>query len=274
MRYWLFCCALLLSGCANLSLNDVYRNPTFDYQQTSIRSVSLDDLKGQSTIRIENSNPYRLPISELKTELLLEGEPWLNLSNAALGGLPASDSIETTLDWTLVYDRLIERAANVYQAGEARLTLRMTPTLDVPVLGPRTLTWTADFSVPIPKLPSVRLTDWSVSSLSLTRLTLNLGVAVSNPNVFSIDTQGLKLSMARDGKSLASLALADSRINADAQSQQNVEVSLSLLDVGLSLANALNTGQWPQSLALDWQGNWSSPDLGFDLPSLPGGALR
>lgn len=273
MRYWLYCCVLVLSGCANLSLNDVYQSPTFDYQQTSIRAVSLDDLDGRSTVRIQNSNPYRLPISRLKTELWLDGEPWLSLSNVALSGLPANDSIVADLDWTLVYGQLMSRAVSVYEAGEANLTLRMSPTLEVPVLGPRTLNWSAEFRVPIPKLPRIRLTDWSVASVTLTEIRLSLGVEVDNPNVFSIVTQGLGLSMVQDGRQLASVGLADSRIASSAKSRQQVDLSLSLLDVGFSLANALKTGQWPQSLVMNWQGDWASPDLNAALPKLPGGSL-
>lgn len=274
MRYWLIGFSLLLSGCANLSLNDVYQSPGFSYQQTRLTAVTLDDLSGQSTIQIRNSNPYRIPVSELETELWLEGEPWLTLSNAAIGGLPANGTIEAELDWALVYDELINRAAGVYQAGEANLTLRLRPTLDVPVLGPQTLNWRADFTVPIPKLPKIRLTDWSVRSLSLTEVTLALGIEVENPNVFSIATTGLGLDIDRNGRSLASLGLADRTIASEATSDQQVMLSLSVLDVGLSLANALNSGEWPQNLGLNWQGDWSSPDLAVPLPSLPGGELR
>lgn len=274
MRYWLIGLSLLLSSCANLSLNDVYQAPAFSYQQTQLTSVSLEALSGQSTIQIRNRNPYRIPVSQLETELWLEGEPWLTLSNAAIGGLPADGTIEAELDWSLVYDELISRAGGVYQAGEANLTLRLRPTLDVPVLGAQTLEWTADFTVPIPKLPKIRLTDWSVRSLSLTEVTLALGVEVENPNVFSVVTQGLGLDVARNGRSLASLGLADREIASGSTSDQQVMVSLSILDVGLSLANALNSGEWPQNLSLNWAGDWSSPDLSVPLPSLPGGELR
>ncbi|EAR10898.1 LEA type 2 family protein [Reinekea blandensis] len=274
MRYWPILVALLFSSCANLSLTDVYRTPDFQYQSTRLTAVSLDALTGQSSIQIRNRNPYQIPVSELETELWLEGQPWLTLSNRSIGGLPANGTIETELDWALVYDELARRAGDVYRAGEATLTLRMRPTLDVPVLGPQTLDWSAQFTVPIPKLPKLRLTDWSVRSLTLTEVTLALGVEVENPNVFSIATRGVALDLDRNGRSLASLGLADQTLDSKTTRTQQVMVSLSILDVGLSLANALNSGEWPQNLNLDWQGNWSSSDLAVPLPSLPGGQVR
>lgn len=271
MRAAVLVLSLLLVGCANLSLNDVYRNPSFQYQSTRISDVSFQQLNGASTVSISNPNPYQLPISSMTAELWLEGSPWLDLSNQAVGGLSASSATTVTFDWAFVFDDLLRRAADVYAAGEANFVIKLAPTFEVPLLGAQTVSWSSDFTVPVPKLPTVSLKSWQLSSVSLTKVTLAMDVLVSNPNVFGVQTRGIKLDVGTStSNSIAQLALADSNLAASGQSQQRVELSLSIIDAGLSVVSALKSGQWPDALAMNWQGDWRSPDLDFALPALSG----
>lgn len=261
---------VLITGCANLSLNDVYSNPTFTYQSTAIDDVSFSKLTGSSSVIINNSNPYSIPVTALGADLFLEGEPWLALANDAISGLPASDSVAISFDWDLIYDQLLQRAAAVYESGQAEFTLRLTPTLAVPVVGERTLDWSSKFIVPIPKVPTVRLSDWSLSKVSLTSLEMLLDLEVTNPNAFSINTSDWAMGLDLRGKSIADFNLIDSTMSAGRKSTQQVAVSLSLLDAGTSVFSALRSGSWPSDFGLAWKGDWSSPELDFDLPSLVG----
>lgn len=260
----------LFVGCANLSLNDVYQNPQFEYQATRISDVNFDSLAGVSSVKINNRNPYQLPISALNGQLWLEGKPWLNIDNAALSGLPAQSAVSVDLQWGLIFDELLTRAANVYQAGAAEFTLKLSPTVQVPVLGPQALNWESTFTVPVPKVPKVSLADWSVKKISFSQISLALSLAVENPNAFGINTQGWQLDVGDGANSLAQLNLKDAALASSATSLQEVELTLSLADVGLAMVSAIKAGQWPESLGLDWQGQWSSPDLGFALPDIAG----
>jgi LEA14-like dessication related protein len=270
MRSGIIALAVLLVGCANLSLTDVYQSPTFEYQSTSIRDVSFTELSGRSVISISNPNPYQLPISQLGAELWLEGRPWLSLDNSAVSGLPASQSVAVDFNWELVFDQLLSRASQAYQQGEADFTLKLAPTVNVPVLGPQTLSWSSTFTVPVPKAPSVSLRSWSLSSASLTKVSLNVDLAINNPNSFAVVTDNLKLDVGSGSSSFAQLGLSDAQIKARGTSVQTVELTLNLVDTGLALFSGLKSGQWPDALAMNWQGNWNSPDLDFALPALSG----
>ena len=270
MRFLAVVLSVFFVGCANLSLNDVYQTPTFQYDATKIADLSFSNVAGQSTVRISNANPYQLPISSLNAQLWLEGKPWLSLDNDAIGGLPANGSVTVNFQWDLIFDQLLTRAANVYQAGEAEFTLTLEPTVTVPVIGAQTLSWTSSFTVPVPKMPKLALKDWRLTNASFTSVALALDIEVTNPNVFSVVTKGLQFDVGKQGKSLAGLALTDASIPAAGTSVQTVELSLSILDVGLAVANSLKTGQWPAALSMNWQGDWLSPDLDFKLPALSG----
>jgi LEA14-like dessication related protein len=264
---------LFLTACASLSLNDVYQQPTFDYQETKITAVLLASLSAQSQVKITNTNPYPLPLSQLSAKLQLEGEDWLDLDNDAISSLPAKGSATVAFNWSLIYDQLLTRMANVYEQGEANFTLLLEPTLEVPLLGPKSVIWRSEFSVPIPKLPTLSLIDWNVSSVSLTKIELTFNLGIANPNVFAINTQGWQAGFKQNKQSLASVELSDLKLPAEGSSSQEVSVSLSLANVGMSFVSALKNGQWPSQFALDWQGEWSSPDLAFKLPSLAGKLL-
>ena len=270
MRFLALLLSVALVGCANLSLNDVYQNPSFQYESTKIADVNFKHFAGDSAVRISNSNPYQLPISSLNAQLWLEGKPWVSLDNDAISGLPANGDVVVNFQWDLIFDQLLTRAINVYQAGEAEFTLTLEPTVAVPVLGPQELKWSSTFTVPVPKLPKLALKDWRLTSASFTSVALALDIEVFNPNVFSVVTDNLNLDVGKDGKSLAALKMNDASIAAAGTSVQTVELSLSILDVGLALANSFKSGTWPDALSMNWQGNWASPELDFDLPKLSG----
>lgn len=265
--------ALFLTACASLSLDEAYKKPTFDYQSTKVTGVSFTELSAQSVVQIKNTNPYALPLSHLTAKLKLEGEDWLDLKNDSISRIPAGGTTTATFDWALIYDQLLARMANVYQQGEANLTLVLEPTLDVPLLGSRTLTWQSDFSVPIPKLPTLSVKNWRVSSISFKAIELSFDLAMTNPNVFSVNTRDWQAGFKQKQRSLASIRLKDTQLPAKGATQETVTFSLSIAEAGMSVITALKGGQWPSDFSADWQGDWASPDLSFDLPSLAGKIL-
>ncbi len=265
--------ALVLNGCANFSLKDVYSNPTFKYQNTDITSVSLSEINATSIIQISNPNPYDLPITALKAELWLEGRPWLSLNNSAINGLPSMGSVNVDFNWALVFAKLLSQAKSVYDQGEAQFTLKLEPTFNVPLLGPQTLAWSSTFTIAVPKAPKLALKDWSIESVSLSTLVIALDLEIFNPNVFSIQAKDWKLKVGSTSKpSLAEIGLQQLDVSAKGRSSQKIELTLSLADIGLSLFNGIRQNRWPDSLGFTWSGDWSSSDLDFKLPKLSGTA--
>ena len=251
----------------------MYQAPSFDHQQTKITAVSRSAVSLKSFVVVKNTNPYALPITELTAKLQLAGEDWIILENNPIKSLPAHRSTTITLEWSLVYDELIARAADAFKQGIVHFTLLLEPTLSVPLLGARTLQWQAELTLQIPKLPILSIVDWQVTQLSLTGVELSFDLALFNPNVFAIQTQDWQARVQQNHRSLAFIVLPDAQLSAQAHSHLRATVSLSLVDVGIVLVNAMQTGQWPSQLSFDWQGHWSSSDLGAELPDLAGKLL-
>ncbi|MHA7881258.1 MAG: LEA type 2 family protein [Saccharospirillum sp.] len=269
----LLCSALvvvILTGCAGFSVDDAFRQPTFDHQSTRLTGLTWTGLTGRSVIELKNPNPYGLPISQFKAQLWLADEPWIDLDSPQVSGLAANGSTAVDIGWSLAAAGLVQRISNAYQAGEAELELRLTPVFDVPVLGPRSFDFAHRFTVPIPQIPRVQLADWRVESVSFTELTLGLDLLIDNPNRFNLATSPIQLDINSGNQRLSRLGLGSLQLDSGESQRRSTEVTLSFADLGMSLVNALRTGAWPENLALDWQGGMSSPDLGLNLPALDG----
>lgn len=262
----LWVAAFALTGCANFSMNDVYQPPTFAYENTQFERIDWTSLSGRSLVSINNSNRYSLPVNQLGIEVWLEGEPWLNFNNTAINGLAAQQSTPLDVSWTMVFDELAQRASGAYQAGEAKLSIRLAPTLQVPLLGAQTMNWQQEFTVPVPKLPTMNVTAWRLESISFTQLTMGLDLAINNPNKFALNARNLNVDIQNNGRSLIQSGLAPLSLAADGEGNAKTSVTLSFADLGLTLVSALRTGSWPQNLAVNWKGAFASPDLGIDLP--------
>lgn len=272
LRRLLFALPLLclLASCANLSVQDVYREPSFSHQNTRLTGLTWTGLTGRSTVTMTNPNSFRLPVSGFDAALWLDGEPWVDLETPAMSGIAARGSTTLTFDWNLVAEGLLRRARAAYEAGEAELELRLKPTLDVPVLGPRQVDWSHRFTVPVPKLPTLRLADWSVEDVGFSSLTVRLDLLIDNPNRFGLAAGPMRVGIEGGDGRLAAMTVDPLSLDGGEKRVATTRATLSFGDLGLSLANALRTGQWPRDLALDWRSPVSSPDLGLDLPDISG----
>ncbi|WP_127558475.1 LEA type 2 family protein [Saccharospirillum alexandrii] len=262
--------AFILSGCAGFGVDDAYRQPSFDHQSTRLTGITWTGVNGSSQVKLTNPNAYRLPITEFAAQLWLDGEPWIDLGTPTLNGLAARSSTTLEFDWTVTAAGLLQRARDAYAAGEANLELKLQPTLSVPVLGARQLDWSHDFTVPVPKSPQVSLADWRVEDIGFTSLTLALDLVVTNPNRFGLATGPFDVGIEADGRSLSRMSLSEMDIGAGVTQRQTTEVSLGFGGLGVSLLEALRSGEWPSNLGMNWSGTMRSPDLGLDLPSLTG----
>lgn len=260
----------LLASCANFGVQDVYQEPQFSHESTRLTGLTWSGLTGRSTVTLTNPNAFRLPVSGFDAALWLGDEPWIDLQTPELSGIAARGSTTLTFDWDLVSEGLLRRAQAAYDAGQAELELRLNPTLEVPVLGPRQLDWSHSFTVPVPKLPTVRLADWAVEDVSLTSLTVRLDLLVDNPNRFGLSAGPTQLGIEGAGGRLAGLTLDAMSLDGGEKRVASTRATLSFGDLGLSLAEAMRTGRWPQDLSLNWQSPVSSPDLKLALPDISG----
>lgn len=262
--------ALVLAACAGLSLENAYQSPTFDHQQTRLTGLTWNSLQGRSTVELHNPNPFGLPVSKLQAGLWLEGEHWLDLETPRLDGLAGDAATVLAFDWEMSVPGLIERARAAYEAGAADLELRLVSTFDVPVLGERQVNWRHGFTQPVPKTPSVRMAGWELESLSLSQITLNLDLQLSNPNRFSLATGPWSLKATASERELSGVNLDPLSIPAGETRQHRTRLTLSTGQLGPALLHALRSGNWPESLSMEWRGQVSSPELGLDLPPLEG----
>ncbi len=219
MRVLVLILVALSVGCAHLPLDSVYKAPTFSYQSTNFTGISFSDLDGVSHFKLYNSNPYALPLSDVTAELWVDGKPFLNLDGKALQGLAAQSESNIKLDWTLIFEQLFAHAGDYYDAGEIPVTLKLSPTFDVPFIGQQTLHWSQNFSVPLLKLPELSVLDWQISELSFSSVTVALELEIFNPNSFSIRSENWALSIEKGTKKITSLALANSTFKGLARSQ-------------------------------------------------------
>ncbi|PTY37386.1 hypothetical protein BGP77_12815 [Saccharospirillum sp. MSK14-1] len=268
---WLFVAVVLgLAGCAGLGVDDVYRAPTFQHQSSQLTALSWQQLDGRSRVTITNPNAYSLPIQSLRAELWLDGEPWLQLDSPPISGLPAGRATTVNLDWSLAVSGLIDRVADAYDNGEVALMLHLSPTVDVPVLGPRQLSWEQSFTVPVPRLPTVQLADWRVDSINLTSVTVELDLLLDNPNRFGLSTGPVELAVRTGGDPISAVSLSPVSMGSGEKRMQSTRLRLDYGDLGGTFVNALRDGRWPNDLELEWRAPVRSPDLGLALPDFVG----
>jgi hypothetical protein len=265
---------LILGGCASFGVDNAYRQPDFTHQTTRLTGITWTGVSGSSRVEMTNSNAYRLPITEFAAQLWLDGEPWIDLGTPTLSGLAARSSTTVEFDWTVTAAGLLQRARDAYTAGEANLELRLRPTLTVPLLGARQLDWSHDFTVPVPKSPQVQLADWRIEDIGFTSVSMALDLIVTNPNRFDLATGPFDLGVTADGQNLSRMQLSGMEVGAGASKRQTTTVTLGFGGLGISVLEALRSGEWPSTLGLNWSGNMNSPDLGLDLPALTGSVSR
>jgi len=179
--------AALLSGagCAALGVRP-------EIQDIRGRVTSIDAQGVSLTFDVDVKNPYPVPLKtpNFKYGLDIDQEPFVESGSAVNVDLPAGTTGTASLPVQIRYADLWALASSLRQSKE--FSYRLHGAFLVTALGESfELPLQHQGTCPVLRLPRLSVKDVNVRDVSLSSARVDLDVEVTNPNVFSIDSNQL-----------------------------------------------------------------------------------
>lgn len=216
----------LASGCALLEQH--IQAPTVKYAGSRLDSVSLHDAKLNFLIHVDNPNPIDLPIQGLNYSLDINHKKLL--SGLAQQGtrIPANAGVDLSLPIVIRYEDFLEGLQQLQHQDSFEYTLQGDINLGV-----MQLPYSASGSLPLPKLPHIKLKSIKVQRFTLEGIETLLKLTISNANDFPVRANGLSYQLLLNN--IATVSGENTQtINVPAHSDSTIEISnkLNLVQLG------------------------------------------
>jgi LEA14-like dessication related protein len=244
--------ALSLSGCA--SFREAVEPVPPEVRVQSLRLTALDftGVALEVDLQVVNPNPIGVTLAGYTYELLVEGN--LLVSGEQLGGLeiPAKGESTVTIPMAFTFQELRESVAAVATQREVAYSVRSDVTVDIPILGYRTIPVQREGKVPIPRFPRPDVRGISVRSVGFSGAEMVATLDIENPNVFSIVLDEIQYRLVVNGTEWLSGRPPEAiEIAGEATTTISVPFTLRILDIGRSAFRVITEGG-PVSYTLEY----------------------
>lgn len=229
------------SGCEALTkmINDMSK-PSARVTGASISDLSLD--KAGLLFDVEVTNPYgiAMPLASLDYAINSNGKKFVSGKQTLEGTVPANGSRTIQLPVNVVFQDALNILSGVKPGEVVPYDAALNLSANAPGLGEVTLPVKKSGQLPIPNVPDVKLTNMSISNLSLTNVAANVSMDVTNTNQFNLGVNEMTYDLALGGTSIASAKLNNAAdLGAGKTANLSFPIQFSPLTFGRSVYNML-----------------------------------
>lgn len=228
--------ALLLGGCT--FLGRVFEKPRVSFARVAVDELGFAGMTARFIFTVENPNTVGIDLAKLEYALVLDGRPFAQGASEAALHVPPSKVGELTVPLTLSFGQLVDGAQAIFKQTSIAYAMKTQLTFETSI-GPTTVPVEATGTLPVPRLPRFSLAGVELASLTPTGATLEVTLAIANPNDLEVAIGGLSWSLAIEGTPVAQGRLGKLQLAANAKSTAKFEVAVDIVSVGLAVGAAL-----------------------------------
>jgi len=239
----LFTLAAVLSGCSQMPLDKVVKEPSLKVKNIAISHVGLNDIGLNLTLDVSNPNAYALALSGYDYRVRFNDHELVKGSTNEGFRVGAGQTSQVTVPFTIGFKDVMQLLDSMGDSNVLHYAVDATMRLDAPVLNLFDLKTSKQGELEIPQLPDVSFSDLKVTNLSLSEARFELEMKVNNPNKFGLDLKNINYQFNVSGQ-----PWFNGRVDQTVQLAQKqtstvkIPVSVSLMKLGSGALKALQKG--------------------------------
>lgn len=251
--------ALTLAGCASLDLAGIVKKPEVTVTGAEIELLTFDEARVRFDVALANPNPVGVSLAGFDYRLTIDGVELLTGTVEKAVSIPARGSSTIPVPVAFRYDALISAVASLTDAAESPYQMSVGFSFDVPVLGKVRVPGSLKGTIPVIRVPRVRVSGLRLEQLTLEAASLALSLEIRNPNGFPFTLEAMEYSFDVGGRRWAAGRAAKvDAIDPGSVGRLYLPLRLNLLTAGRTVAEALGK-RGPVSFVLDGRTAVSTP---------------
>ena len=230
----------VFAGCDTFQELGVAKKPSVAMSGFSIRSFSLEGINIDATLDVHNTNPVPITLAGYDYQLSINGEQLVAGKQSKATTVAAQKVSQVTIPVALKFSDLKALGSHVLNQDEVKYKLSTTAMLDLPLLGPVPFPVSTSGMLPIPKVPEVSVSGFTVNRIGLTGADVMIGVHVKNPNKFGIDLSNLQGALKVNGATWLNSGFANAlKVEPNQAQTVQIPVKLNVMSVGRHMMGLL-----------------------------------
>ena len=241
LKTGLFISLLAFSSCTTIEGYVNLKKPKAAIEKVELTGLNFDRADLLYKIRIKNSNPIALKLSSLEYALKIEEGSLLN--GTMDQGLELSANGESLIEVpvSVGFKQLLDIAESAREKSEIGYSLELGLGFTVPGFGSVKVPLSYSDTLPVPKLPSLRIASLRVKRVSLTRIDLEIDLRVSNPNTFSLALRSFSYDLNVAGRTwVEGTPVRTLTFENQGEGSVVLPLSLNIVEVGRSVVDMLS----------------------------------
>jgi LEA14-like dessication related protein len=176
----------LVSGCASVSRYSETIKPSASVSGIKVSHLDFDKIDLILEVMVENRNPLAINLAAIQYALkigenrLVEGNHQQSIAVAARSTTPVS------VPMRLSFAELKRVAGDLWDRDFVDYQIDLALTLPLPLMGDYTIPLAKQGTMPVPKVPQVKLQQLQVEKVGLSGAELLAKIEVANPNGFDL----------------------------------------------------------------------------------------
>ena len=232
--------AFALAGCASFDLAGIVKKPEVTVKGAEIELLTFDQARVRFDVVLANPNPVGVRLAGFDYRLTIDGVEFLTGTVDRAVSIAARGSSTIPVPVAFRYDKLFAAVARLAEATETPYEMSVGFSFELPVLGRVRVPASLKGTIPVIRVPRVRVAGLKMEQLTLTAASLVLSLEIRNPNSFSLGLEAMEYTLDVGGERWAAgrAAKAD-MIAARGTGGLYLPIMLNLLSAGRTVAEAL-----------------------------------
>ena len=177
---------LIISGCAQLSQHADSIKPTAKLTGTRLANIDFEKVDLIFDLAIENKNPVPFDLAGLDYDLKIDQQSLVSGVTAQAIEIGANSTNNIQLPITLKFADLKKLQGEIWKQDDFNYQLDTVFNVNLPLIGNYPVPVSKQGTLPVPKIPEVKIKDVKINNFNFTSAELVTRVEVNNPNNFDL----------------------------------------------------------------------------------------
>lgn len=264
----LFCFSFSCASVEEFVKSSVQR-PQVAFAGARIDGLSFETADLLFEVKIDNPNPVGITLAGFDYRFHINANPFLQGEQEQGVTIPANGENTFQIPVTLNFSDVYNTFSTLGDRDSTAYKIDCGVSFDLPVLGRQRVPVSKAGTLPLLKLPKVRVESIKLDNLSFSGADLNLSVSLENPNAFSFILKHMDYRLdVNDRQWLDGRATRSMKLAAKEESMLDIPISLNFVQMGQSVLQLLQ-GNDPVTYQLQGRLELSSSLPLLEETSLP-----
>lgn len=226
---------LTISGCAQLTEHADSIKPTAKLTGTRLANIDFDKVDLIFDLAVENKNPVPFKLAGLDYDLKIDQQSLVSGVTAQAIEVAGNSTSTIQLPVTLKFADLKKLQGEIWKQDNFNYQLDTVFNISLPLIGNYPVPVSKQGTLPVPKMPQVKIKSVKINSFDLSSAELVTQVEVDNPNSFDLGVSNFNYQLDINKQKWGQGKVTQSStIPKKGTGTINIPVTLDLLSIGRS----------------------------------------